>query len=310
MGTKSSSQLKKRFTGRGGRDRLVESLLVQPAIAGLSALARELVQAGAIVEFRAGKPLMIQGGTDNDIYFLVCGSVDILINGRRVATRNAGRHVGEMALVDPTARRSATVVAAEQTVALKVSERQITSIARKHPDFWRRVAVEVASRLRERSKTIREPNATPIVFVGSSGEAAPEAEWIAKSLNRRPVVCRLWTQGVFQLSRTTIEDLSTAALDSDFAAIIMTPDDMTASRGRRRASPRDNVVFELGLFMGAIGRERTFIVLPDKVDIKLPTDLLGVTHMSYSTNPKQSLGQRLATVSRGLWNRIEHLGPK
>jgi predicted nucleotide-binding protein len=52
----------------------------------------------------------------------------------------------------------------------------------------------------------------------------------------------------------------TFSKETDFAAFVVTADDVTASRGRRKASPRDNVVFEIGLFMGAIGRERTFVV--------------------------------------------------
>ena len=38
--------------------------------------------------------------------------------------------------------------------------------------------------------------------------------------------------------------------------------------------------------MGAIGRERTYVVKPDKRDLKLPTDLLGVTMLSYDNSRK------------------------
>jgi predicted nucleotide-binding protein len=124
------------------------------------------------------------------------------------------------------------------------------------------------------------------------------------------VTCKLWTQGVFQLTQTTIEDLIRASSDCDFAALFLTPDDMTASRGRKTASPRDNVVFELGLFMGAIGRDRTFIVTPKNVDLKLPTDLLGVKRATYDSGHARHLGRRLRQVSRALWQRISALGPK
>jgi hypothetical protein len=48
---------------------------------------------------------------------------------------------------------------------------------------------------------------------------------------------------------------------------------------------RDNVVFELGLFVGGIGRDRTFIVVPDNTpDLRLPSDLAGVTVGTYETS--------------------------
>jgi len=261
-------------------------------------------------EYRPAKTIVRQGDADNDMYMIVSGSVAVLINKREIAVRSSGTHVGEMALLDPTARRSATLVARERTVALKLSERDVTRIACSYPAFWRRVAVEIATRLRERTRFIREPNAVPIVFIGSSSEALADATCIKGSLSRHNLTCRLWTQGVFQLSQTTIEDLVRASQEVDFAVLFLTPDDMTSSRGRRKASPRDNIVFEIGLFMGAIGRDRTFLAVPKGVDLKLPTDLLGVTHAPYARGGRSPRGKRLRPVSQLLWGRITQLGPR
>lgn len=300
----------RRFTGASGSAQLIAAVCVQPVVGGDLAIAQNIVVAGKLLDVGTGKVLIQQGSADNDIYFIVSGEVAITINAREVARRRAGQHVGEMALLDPTARRSATVTTTERTVVLKVAEPDITTIANQHPQLWRRMAVEVAVRLRERSKFLPQPHAQPIVFVGSSSEALDEATWISCSLNRRPVVSRLWFQGVFQLSKTTIEDLMMMAIESDFSVLLLTPDDMTASRGRRRSSPRDNTVFELGLFMGSLGRDRAFIVTPSGVDLKLPTDLLGMTHIQYMPGSKKTLGKRLAPISRALWNRIQQLGAK
>lgn len=310
MPAKNSPSIIPRLAGAAGRANLLTAVCAQQTVAGNTALARRLIAAGALHEYHLGKTIVTQGDADNDMYMIVSGSVSVIINKREIAVRSSGTHVGEMALLDPTARRSATLVARERTVALKLPETAVTRIAAAYPDLWRRLAVEIASRLRERTKFIREPNVVPTVFIGSSSEALAEATHMSRSLSRHDLTCRLWTQGVFQLSQTTIEDLVRASQDCDFAVLFLTPDDMTSSRGRRKSAPRDNIVFELGLFMGAIGRERTLIVIPRGVDLKLPTDLLGVTHLPYARGGPTSRGQQLRPVAQLLWRRIKQLGSK
>ncbi len=310
MPIKRNPSLIPRFTGNVGRKNLITAICAQKAVAGDTALARRLISAGTLHEHPAGRAIVRQGDADNDIHLIISGSVAVEINKREIALRTSGEHVGEMALLDTTARRSATISTREKTVVLKVCEPRVSRIARDYPDFWRRLALELAARLRERTKFIREPNSVPIVFVGSSGKALAQATYITRALERRDVTCRLWTQGVFQLSRTTIEDLIRESGQCDFAVLFLTPDDMTSSKGKKKASPRDNVVFELGLFMGAIGRDRTYIVVPKGRVLKLPTDLLGVTHASYDISPSRPLGVALRQASRVLWQRISTLGPK
>ncbi len=67
----------------------------------------------------------------------------------------------------------------------------------------------------------------------------------------------------------------------DFAVLVLTPDDVTESRGASQLSPRDNVLFECGLFMGRLGRERAFIVCDKSTKLKLPSDLAGVSLIPY-----------------------------
>src|ERR1700676_890287 len=307
---KRNPSLIPRFTGRAGRKNLLAAMCGQPAVRGDVSLARRLIPAGSLPEEPASRTIVRQRDADNDIHLIVSGSVAVVINKREIAVRSSGNHDGEMALLDPTARRSATIKAREKTVILKVSESSVTRIARDYADYWRRLALELAVRLRERTKFIREPNSVPVVFIGSSGEALTQATYISRALERRDVTCRLWTQGVFQLSQTTIEDLIRISSECDFAVLFLTPDDMTSSKGRRKASPPDNVVFELGLFMGAIGRDRTYIVAPKGTDLKLPTDLLGLTRANYDLGQGRPLGSALRQTSKTLWQRIGALGPK
>jgi predicted nucleotide-binding protein len=57
---------------------------------------------------------------------------------------------------------------------------------------------------------------------------------------------------------SNLENLSRILNDYDFAVIILTPDDVIISRGNQQKISRDNLIFELGLFMGFIGRNRAF----------------------------------------------------
>ena len=310
MLVKTNPSMIPRFAGAAGRKHLLTSLCDQQSVAGEKTLARRLMASGSLQEYLPGNQITRQGDADNDMYFIVSGSVSVMINDRDIATRSAGAHVGEMALLDPTARRSATIISLEPTVVLKVSETRITCIARAYPEFWRRLAVALAARLQERTKYIRQPNSEPIVFIGSSSEALCEADYINQALSRDRLVCRQWKQGVFQLSQTTIEGLVGVAQECDFAVLLVTPDDMTTSRRQRHPSPRDNVVFELGLFMGAIGRDRTYIVAPQGTNLRLPTDLLGVTCVLYDRGHAQSLSKMLLPVSRILRRRIRDLRPR
>jgi hypothetical protein len=73
--------------------------------------------------------------------------------------------------------------------------------------------------------------------------------------------------------------------DSDYAAFVLTADDISRSRGRQSQTPRDNVLFELGLFMGRLGRDRTFIVQAADTPLRLPSDLDGITVLRTANRP-------------------------
>lgn len=96
----------------------------------------------------------------------------------------------------------------------------------------------------------------PAIFIGSSSEGLKIAKGIQAELSQVAEVT-VWSQGVFQPTYGYLESLTKALEAADFAVLVLTPDDFTESRGDSAPSPRDNVVFELGLFLGRLGRERT-----------------------------------------------------
>jgi hypothetical protein len=122
--------------------------------------------------------------------------------------------------------------------------------------------------------------AKPALFIGSSSEGLPFARPV-RSLLADDAEVTLWNEGFFQVGNTFIDSLVNGLSRFDFAAVVLTPDDMVTSRDETSLSPRDNALFELGLFMGHLGRERTFVVRPHGDRVKVPSDLAGLTTAPY-----------------------------
>jgi len=144
----------------------------------------------------------------------------------------------------------------------------------------------------------------PTMFIGSSVEGLPVAEQIQLGLDHN-VECTMWSQGVFGLSSGNLETLVAATRKFDFATLVLTPDDLVHKRGTMGNSPRDNVVFELGLFMGALGRERTFIVHCRDEALDLPSDLAGIVPAKYGKRSDGNLSAALGPVCTLLKHAIQ-----
>jgi CRP/FNR family cyclic AMP-dependent transcriptional regulator len=234
------------------------------------------------IEVKAGKMIIRQGEETCELYFILDGSVDILINGRRVNSRYAGEHVGEMAIA-MNSRRTATVLTCEDCILAKVTRPEFLKLAKMFPAVWQSIADVLARRLHQRRNLIREPNRRPFVFIGSSSESRSVAEGVRTGLCDLNADLQVWCDpGTFQASQTFIEDLTQAASVADFAILVFGKDDVIISRRKRTSTPRDNVVFEAGLFIGGIGRERTLLLRPKRVKLKILSDLSGVTFLDYS----------------------------
>lgn len=150
----------------------------------------------------------------------------------------------------------------------------------------------------------------PKVFIGSSTEGIEVCRYLQSELNKTGLCAvTVWDQDVFTASSYTLESLAKAAQDSDFAILVATPDDFVDSRSATAPAPRDNVIFELGLFVGALGRDRTYIVA-DKTDpkLRLPTDLLGITYLPFQRPDDGNMRGALTDPVLGISERIRALG--
>jgi Predicted nucleotide-binding protein containing TIR-like domain len=147
----------------------------------------------------------------------------------------------------------------------------------------------------------------PKVFIGSSSEGLKIAQSLQVLLDKSCEVT-IWSQGVFGLSQGTLESLVLALDKFDFAILALTPDDMTTSREQTLQSPRDNVLFELGLFIGGLGRNRTFIVYDRSELIKIPSDLAGIIPATYQEHSDGNLLSSLGAAATLIQSDIERLG--
>lgn len=138
----------------------------------------------------------------------------------------------------------------------------------------------------------------PRLFIGSAGESREVANKIQASLGRDgSVEVTVWDQNVFQLGDQTLTRLCELVSEFDFGVFVFAPADVAIIRKKKVSIPRDNVIFELGMYIGRLGPNRCFVVVPTGGEkLHLPTDLLGFTYGTYNPN-------------RGDGNLVAALGP-
>ncbi|MCW3111202.1 MAG: hypothetical protein JWQ09_5708 [Segetibacter sp.] len=124
-------------------------------------------------------------------------------------------------------------------------------------------------------------------FLSSSSNQLPIAAALEANLEAEHFEPTLWSRDVHGPSQYNLEALIGEARSSDFAIFIFAPDDKAIIDGEEFFVVRDNVLFELGLFIGALGRERCFIVKSIS-QMRLPSDLHGITLLNY--DPQRSDG--------------------
>ena len=145
----------------------------------------------------------------------------------------------------------------------------------------------------------------PRIFIGSSGKQEKLVQALTRGLADVADV-EPWT-AVFNPGVSTLDRLVELTREVDFAAFVFARDDWTSNPSVEattgQASPRDNVVFEAGLFGGALGMRRTFIL--HAKGAKLPTDLLGMTAVRY---PEALTSADMRAVNQKIRKAIDEEG--
>ncbi|RJT42614.1 nucleotide-binding protein [Mesorhizobium waimense] len=150
--------------------------------------------------------------------------------------------------------------------------------------------------------------AKPRIFLGSSGKQKKLLDALTRGLEEIAQV-EPWTTS-FSPGTTTLGRLIELTREVDFAAFVFAQDDWTSASHPEsshsvsaQASPRDNVVFEAGLFGGVLGMRRTFILHANGA--KLPSDLLGLTSVRYGD---AATAAEMRAINQKLRNAIESEG--
>lgn len=250
-------ELLRRFIEEPGGERRLIGALQEQVIVGQDAdLAARLAVATELLPYGPGEALLVQDASDTDILFILAGEAAIVVHGREVAVRRAGQHVGEMAMIDPRQSRSATVIARTEVVVARVTEDRFTRIAEACPRLWRRLAVELGARLRERAGLVRPRSSRPRLFIGSTDAGLPIARGLAAALQDPLWEVRVWRDGPAGLGKSSLESLAAQAEELDFGLLVVAPPDLAAPDGNGGC---DELSLQLGALIGALGRERVFV---------------------------------------------------
>lgn len=128
----------------------------------------------------------------------------------------------------------------------------------------------------------------PRMFIGSSVEQLPLAKAIQSNL-QHTIRTTIWTQGFFMPGKSALDSLQEQGGKFDFGLFIFKPDDVLKLRNKSYKAVRDNVLFELGLFMGLLGKERNFCLAPagSGPDLRIASDLIGFTPLTFDDDPNE-----------------------
>jgi Predicted nucleotide-binding protein containing TIR-like domain len=154
----------------------------------------------------------------------------------------------------------------------------------------------------------RQPS-KPRVFVGSSSEFEDHAVAMKKILEDNDTLSvTYWKDLTWAGSQTIFDVLTEAAAEKqfDFAVFVLSPDDVQTMRGESASVPRANVIFEIGLFTGALGRDRVFLIAPGKQELKLPSDMGGIRHGTW-VNGEPNIESAVRSTASTFRSTIEKL---
>jgi Predicted nucleotide-binding protein containing TIR-like domain len=141
------------------------------------------------------------------------------------------------------------------------------------------------------------------LFIGSSGgRGVSIAQDVASQINAACsewLECDIWDRGdVFAINRSFLDSLLRAAQRYHYGIFVATKDDPTEKKGVSIIEARDNVIFEMGLFLGSMGISRSFLLVEKGVG--LPSDFDGITMPRFSIDDQESAKKAVAELVQAI----------
>ncbi len=136
------------------------------------------------------------------------------------------------------------------------------------------------------------------LFIGSSKEGLSIAQNVKKRIEAEFgswISPEIWNEeGIFKLNNNTLDTLAQKARSSEYGILIATSDDWVVSRKLLKKGIRDNVLLELGMFVGSLGLSRAFVLVESKV--KLPSDYSGISIPFFERKNPKSLDEAISSI--------------
>ncbi|WP_235941527.1 TIR domain-containing protein [Paenibacillus puerhi] len=155
------------------------------------------------------------------------------------------------------------------------------------------------------------------LFIGSARETIKYVNALHRLLGYHAEVTP-WHAGTFEANHSTMESLERRLHATDFAVFVFSPDDVVHMRDKVYLSPRDNTLFEMGLFWGKLRRDRVFYLVPERVpshrhnieidQFHIPSDLQGLTVLTYEIRTDGNYTAAVNVACDEIVGRIEKLG--
>jgi hypothetical protein len=143
----------------------------------------------------------------------------------------------------------------------------------------------------------------PRIFIGSSSEGKKKADLVKKQLSK-VADCEVWHEGFFENNKSYFESLNERATLFDFAILVATAEDVQLKRDKIESITRDNILFEFGLCVGRIGRNRSFFLKEKGID--LPSDLFGISLLEFTTL-RETEGKSFTDICKNLKKRVKEV---
>ena len=280
-----------RFEGPEGMRRRVEVLKNQKLVLQNPALAQALAEEVILRECERNEILYLEGDAGHTpLYFILTGSLDVLVKGNPVTVVPDGQAVGEFPLLDPSLAYTVTVRSRETSVVAEISETQFLGVAEKFPEIWKNMAKMLAARLRATDGRVPDPK-PPCIFIGHGHSE----DWKTVQDHLQNI---LKLKVVFYESEERAGKSVGAVLEqmlgqATFAVLVLTGEDETVE-GKKRA--RQNVVHEAGLFQGRLGFERAIMLVQKNLEDF--SNVAGLNTITFHQGQIQEIFAKLEGVLR------------